>query len=122
MNSIGYIKLKPSLFDRLFRKYKYKEVIKLRTQISAMLVMFNAIDIWKRISKYSDVSIKIARFDSTTLNEIRMYHELGEKSVIDVLKSDRNEIFGILSIVEELDLSRIVESIREDSIKIIFND
>ena len=116
------IKLRPSLFDRIFRKDRFKKIIELRTQIKFMQIKFEEIDIWKRIGEYKDISNSMFGKSGLTLNEVSMYHDKGEQAVIDRLTKDRNEIFELLKPVEELDLSSVAITMREEKFETIFDE
>ena len=110
------MKLKKSLFDKIFRRDKFSVIINLRNQISYMIDSFNDIDISTRLTYYEKINGQIFQKDMFTLNEVDMYHDLGEKVVIDRLINDRNEIYKILKPVKEIDLSDISTSIRDEKI------
>ena len=110
------MKLKPTLFDKIFRKDKFKEIIELRNQIHFMVSSFMSIDIWDRMGKYRKQSDVIFKFDMYTLNEVDMYNHLGEKAVINRLRSDRDKIYNLLKDIKEIDLSDISKSIREEKL------
>lgn len=116
MNHNSHMKLKPSLFDKIFRKDRFKEVIYLRNQIKSMLDKFDALDIWDRIGKYRKEGDALTKFSFTTLNEVSMYNDLGEEAVIKRLKHDRNLIYNVLKGIPEIDLSDIQKSIREEKL------
>lgn len=81
-----------------------------------MIGSFNEIDIQTRLTYYERIDGQIFQKDMFTLNEVDMYHHLGEKSVIDRLRNDRNEIYKILKPVKEIDLSDILKSIRDEKL------
>lgn len=110
------MKLKRSLFDKIFRRDRFSMIINLRNQISYMIDSFNEIDILTRLTYYEKINGQIFQKDMFTLNEVDMYHHLGEKVVIDRLINDRNEIYKILKPVKEIDLSEISTSIRDEKI------
>ena len=110
------MKLKKSLFDKIFRRDKFSVIINLRNQISYMIDSFNDIDISTRLTYYEKINGQIFQKDMFTLNEVDMYHDLGEKVAIDRLINDRNEIYKILKPVKEIDLSDISTSIRDEKI------
>ena len=119
-----HLKLKPSLFDRIFRKDRYKKIISLRNQIDYMLESFESLDIETKLStnSYKAASYVVFTMGSTTLNEVGMCRDKGEQAVIDRLTNDRNELLKFLEPVVEVDLSYVLESIREEKINIVIDD
>lgn len=122
MSYIQNMKLRPSLYDRLFRKDRFKEIIELRTQITFMCVKFEEYDIWKRIGQYDEIYIEFMKLSTTTLNEVSMCYDKGEQAVIDRLISDRDKLFNLLSPIEELGIESIARIIREEKLKTVIDD
>lgn len=115
------MKLKKTLFDKIFRKDRFKEIIYLRNQIDQMLNRFESLDIIDRLDNYYDVNSEIFRFNMTTLDEVRLYNDLGEKAVIDRLTKDRDKIISILKGVKDIDINDILSDIRKEKISKIIN-
>lgn len=109
-------KLKPTLFERIFQKDKYKSVLTLRSQIEHMTTLWRNIDIVTQLQYYRDVNHQMYRFTMFTLDEERMGQDLGESAVIERLTNDRNKILILLKSVREIDLSDIQKQIREEKL------
>ena len=115
-------KLKQTIFDRIFRKDRYKQIFELRAQIIYMFMKFNDVGILKRIGKYQNIQHEIYKKEALSLDEVSMHHDLGEQAVIDRLKSDRDKIYKLLEPISEIDLSSVGNTMREEKINIIVNE
>ena len=114
-------RLKLSLFDKIFRKDRYKKIIYPRNQIDFMLYEFEKIPVLTRYSYYNSKMLLLVGNTFFQFDEVRMFNELGEKSVITRLTSDRDMIFNTLRDVKEIDISKVLSDIREEKINNIIN-
>ena len=113
------MKLKLSLFDKIFNKDKFKEIIHLREQIAYMVGKYEEIDIITKIDYVidgEDLTKIMFKYEMYSFNESGMYYDKGGESVINRLRNDRDEILNTLKQVKEIDISYISKSIRDDKL------
>jgi len=110
-------KLKPTFFDKIFgRKDRYKDIIELRHQIDHMSKLWQGVDIVTQLQNYRQINYSMHKFTMFTLDEERMSEVLGIDAVIERLTNDRNKIIDVLKNVKEIDLSDIINKIREEKL------
>ena len=113
------MKLKLSLFDKIFNKDKYKEIINLREQVAYMVKQYEEIDIITKMGYTidgEDLTKIMFKYEMLSFNEFGMYHDKGEDAVIKRLLYDRDKIYKALSQVKEVDVSYIGKTIRDDKL------
>lgn len=114
-------KLKPNIIDKIFNKNKYKEIISLRKQREELIsiVENNMIRIVNNdTSELIPQDIFIITMYS--LDEISMYNDLGEKAVIDRLKSDVDKLLNYL-IKNKVPMGEFISRMREETINEILS-
>lgn len=113
------MKLKLSLFDKIFNRDKFKEIIYLREQVEHMVKLYTDTDILIRMDYVldgEDLTLSMIKYEMFSFDEQRMYFDRGEKAVIERLRNDRDKIYNKLKRVKEIDVSDIGKSIRNNKL------